>query len=82
MNETYRMDDDETPSEAIINALSAVMNNTTLNAHPLYDSIDPETLDDLFSGQSTCRRVTFDHAGYRITAHRTGDICLKKVEQE
>lgn len=82
MTKTYHMDDDETPSEAIINALSTVTNDTELNAQPLYNSIDPESLDDLFSSPSTCYRVTFNHAGYRITAHRTGDICVKEIEQE
>lgn len=77
---TYHADDDETLSEAIINALSAVRNNTARNAQPLYESIDPEAVDNLFSGRSTRWRIAFDHAGYRITADSTGEIRLEDAE--
>lgn len=77
---TYERDPDETPTEGVVRAVAAVTDTCPLELEPLYDTIDPELLDDTFgsgggspSGASTtfvyCRcEVTVTHREVHVRA--------------
>ena len=78
---TYRIDGDETPSEAVVSAVAAWRFPEAGDAvdrlesaaafEPLYRTVDPDSLDALFRPvEGTTRRrgrVTFDFGGYEVT---------------
>lgn len=45
---TYEIDDDESPSEAVVRAVSSFMNTSVLDLGPLYEVIDPNHLNGVF----------------------------------
>lgn len=58
------------PSIAVVDVLSAVRGSESLE--PLYESIDPDALDQFFEGCSAAARTTdfsirFTHGGYEVT---------------
>lgn len=86
---TYTAAQDENPSEAVIAALRKASDRSpSLDAdrpgddmlEPLYNTIDPDALDALFSSRTgTSTRsgtVTFTHAGYEVTVSATGDVSV------
>ena len=66
---TYHTADDETLGEAVVRAVAA----ETDTAQPLYDAIDLEALDNLFSDRPM-GWVTFHHAGVELAVTSGGEI--------
>ena len=72
----YELPADETPSEAVVTAVAAATGKTVVptaerseTLPPLYDSIDPEALDALFSSAETRSRectIAFTYEGYSV----------------
>lgn len=65
------------PSEAVIGALFEVSRIDPLDAEPLYDVVDPDALDSLFSPTRYSRRgitgsVHFDYLGYHVVIEADG----------
>ena len=44
---------------------------------PLFDAIDPDALDALFSGDSRSGAVEFSYLGYRIIVSSEGDVTVE-----
>lgn len=73
-------DDGSMPvSQRVVYAVAAETDADPLRMDPLYDVIDPESLDELFA--STKRAppratgsVTFRYAGCTVTVHAGGDV--------
>lgn len=81
MNDTtFHAEENESPSEAVIRALAVVTDTRMEHVRPLYESVDPDSLDNLFRGRSTWGEVTFEHADCLITAHRGGKIQLEEMD--
>lgn len=59
----YRYGGDESPSEAVIAALSAVTGHDPLEMDPLYEYVDPDALDAAFRSSPTAGSLT---GGLRI----------------
>ena len=59
----YIFDADESPSHGVVRAIAAVKGIEPTGVDPLYDSIDPDALDAIFSGTTGAResdiRVSF-----------------------
>lgn len=72
----------ESLSRAVIWALSVEKDIPPEELRPLYDSIDPEALDNLFSGRVTDGKVMFEHRGYCILVHSSGEVRVEKVKHE
>ena len=85
----YTAAEDENPSEAVIAALrEATGRSTSPDAggedgnmlEPLFDTIDPDALDALFSSRNgTSTRsgtVTFTHVGFEVTVSAAGDVTV------
>lgn len=49
----FNTDSDQSPAEAVITALSEAMNIDPVELPPLYEFIEPEALDRLFTHQNT-----------------------------
>lgn len=82
---TYRADDDQTLSEAVIQAVTAAVgvemiptnaNRSELALDPLYNTIDPDALDSLFQatedGEPMPGAVEFLYCGYEVTVQSSG----------
>ena len=67
---------DAPPSVLIVNAVSAATKTPVNELPPLYQVIDPDALDMLFSGSDTDGFVEFQYAGRTVTvsADRTIDV--------
>lgn len=66
----YQLADDESPSEGVVFAVSAVVGRPPEALDPLYDTVDPDALDALLSrSQDGERRIraTFPFAGLAVT---------------
>lgn len=65
------MDDHQSLSMAIVDAIAAFSNTDPADLEPLYYSIETEALNTLFTADDeprvAARRFTFTHAGYEIT---------------
>lgn len=60
----YQMESDQSPVEAIVGAVAAASEDNPLGSTPLYDYVDPEAINELFThdGDKTTTLVL----GFRI----------------
>ncbi|WP_231189416.1 HalOD1 output domain-containing protein [Haladaptatus sp. DYF46] len=75
------------PSKAIVKTISHAKNCRTDDIQPLYRSIDPDALDKVMASTSvlrkdTTRTIMFDHEGYTVTVHSSGDLYVCPVTLE
>lgn len=71
-----QQDDEWQPSTAIVKTVSSRTGQPVTELPPLYEVIDPDALDVLFSGRETLGVVTFEYAGHDVTvrADQTIDV--------
>lgn len=67
------------PSVAVVEVLAAVRGTKPAALEPLYDSIDPDALDQFFEGRGAAARTTgfsirFAHAGYEVAVRSEGIV--------
>jgi len=65
----YDQGSTETPAEAVVAAVADVTGRSPLDLDPLYDAIDPDTLNTLFStpAWASSVTVTFEYCEHRVT---------------
>ena len=83
---TYTAGNGETLSDAVIAALRAAVDCSTSPEQdvgvltPLFETIDPDALNSLFSstysGASRTGTITFTHDGYEVTATSDGHVVV------
>ncbi|WP_435154672.1 HalOD1 output domain-containing protein [Haladaptatus sp. DFWS20] len=87
----YRRQPNESPSEAVLTAVSAVSNRKVIPSasdddgndalEPLYDTIDPDALDSLFdpigNEPNGGGSVTFTYSGHEVTVKKTREILVR-----
>ncbi|QCC55728.1 HalOD1 output domain-containing protein [Natronorubrum bangense] len=83
---TYTAGSDETLSDAVIAALRTAAGCSTSPKQdigvltPLFETIDPDALNALFSstysGASRTGTITFTHDGYEVTATSDGHVVV------
>ncbi|QLH83437.1 HalOD1 output domain-containing protein [Halosimplex pelagicum] len=80
---TYRIDDDQSASEAVLDAVAERAGVDVLDlSTPLYDAVDPEALDTFYrtSGdEGTPTRVSFAYCGYDVTVSGDGTVVLDEA---
>ncbi|ELZ23653.1 hypothetical protein C475_15318 [Halosimplex carlsbadense 2-9-1] len=80
---TYRIDDDQSASEAVLDAVAERVGVDVLDlSTPLYDAVDPEALDAFYrtSGdERAATRVSFEYCGYEVTVSGDGTVALDAV---
>jgi hypothetical protein len=73
---------DEPPSITLVKALAEAkgVSPTELD-NPLYDTVDPEALDELVDStdDGTGLRLLFELEGYQATVTASGDVELEKL---
>lgn len=70
----------ETASEAVIRALSMATGAEPTAFTPLYESIEPDALDDLFQGNTTgteTRSIRFTHDDYLVVCRNSAVSVLE-----
>lgn len=80
---TYRTTFDPTtdsPSDVVVESVSAVTGTAPLDLDPLYSVVDPDALDSLFaptaSGTTRTGRTTFEYSDCEVTVSADGDVLL------
>ncbi len=66
-------------AETVIQAIAEVTEGSSTEIEPLYESIDPDALEDLFdrrTGKSVPTRVEFRHKGLSIAVEKNGRIVV------
>lgn len=83
---TVRYDwSDVTPSTAIIEAVSTVVDADPVEIDPLRDVADPDAIDKLLDTAGDAAgdlEVTFRYESVHVSARRDGTITLRSVEDE
>ncbi|WP_084186223.1 HalOD1 output domain-containing protein [Haladaptatus litoreus] len=88
---SYQRQPNETPTEAVLSAVSAVSNRKIIPTatgdgdldalEPLYDAINPDALDALVGsiedGSGSDGSVTFDYSGHEVTVKSSGEILVR-----
>jgi hypothetical protein len=92
---TYEVSSNESVSEGVVTAVSAVSGNSPISEspsdreseqalEPLYNVVDPDALDSVFrTGRDNTapnRRVTFPYHGYEVTVHSEDCISVARPE--
>jgi len=70
---TYRIDDGEPPSEAVVRAIASLTNTPVLDLEPLYEVVDPNHLDGVLGSDAPGveeATVTIAFGGCRVTVTR------------
>lgn len=77
--------DQSTPSEQVIERVAEAAAVPPETLPPLYEAIDPDSLNRLFADTSDGARatghVTFSYAGYLVSVAAEGPISLDEVVQ-
>ena len=67
------------PSMAVVDSVAQAEGVSAVDLRkPLYESVDPQALDNFFRDGRHSARVTFDYHGYRVTVEGTGEVTLEK----
>lgn len=79
-------DDDTDLSMAVIDALAEAKDVQPVDIQrPLYDVVDPDALDRLFTstgGDGVSGRVVFELAEHEITVRSDGDIVVRRIDTD
>ncbi len=70
----YQWDGDATPSTAVVEAVAATTGREPTALPPLYESVDAEAIDDLFSDPDGTVRLSLEYAGVTVTLYADGVI--------
>ncbi|RQG90893.1 hypothetical protein EA473_19810 [Natrarchaeobius chitinivorans] len=72
-------DDENTPVYAVVSAVAKVEDTDPVDLPPLYNAIDSEALNNLFTSrsESTVEQLTFQYAGYTIVVSGSGEVHVK-----
>ncbi|WP_459193851.1 HalOD1 output domain-containing protein [Halosimplex sp. J119] len=76
---TYQIDDDQSASEAVIDAIAEQAGVGVLDLSvPLYDAVDPDALDAFYraSEGEASASVSFSYYGYDVEVSGNGDLVL------
>ena len=70
--------DSQSVSEAVIDVVAAVENTPpTELTPPLYDVVDPESLDKVFAGKASLGKVVFNYNSYEVSVEADGYVAVK-----
>ncbi|WP_049924118.1 HalOD1 output domain-containing protein [Halopiger djelfimassiliensis] len=75
------IEDEPEPSNRVIGAVASAANVDPFECPPLYETVNPSALNDLFDERAVHGRVTFDYAGYEVTLASNGDVTLADPDE-
>jgi len=68
----------ESLSVSVVEALAAAKGVSPVDIEqPLYDVVDPDALDRLFTDGNATARVVFGFADHEVTVHASGEILVR-----
>lgn len=67
-----------TPTDAVLSALADAAAREKIDLPPLYDSVDPEALDEVVGGSGAT--VQFEHTGYLVTASDS-EVVVRPIDR-
>lgn len=73
---------DETPAEAVINAVASLTGDDPLEMEPLSSVIDPDALNALLDGDDHAGKppeVQFDFHGCRVLVRADGSVIVRRT---
>ncbi|MCU4975984.1 hypothetical protein OB955_25245 [Halobacteria archaeon AArc-m2/3/4] len=75
-------DSEETPVFAVVSAVAEASGADPLELPPLGRAIDPDALNELFTGrsESTVAEVTFQYADYDVTVRGNGEVHVRSAQ--
>lgn len=79
----YGVPQQESHSEAVVKAVAAVTDTSVLDLDPLYDVLDPESLDQSFERQRSDAdnmEITFVFNGCDVTVSR-GEVTVRAIDE-
>ncbi|WP_227379168.1 HalOD1 output domain-containing protein [Haladaptatus halobius] len=71
---TYDIDTEERPSEAVVRAVAALTDTAIQNLDPLYNVIDPDHIDGIFTKRTNTggrTELSFEFNGCAVTVTHT-----------
>lgn len=70
---------ENTPVFAVVSAVAEVKGSDPVELPPLYEAINPEALNDLFTSrpESAIKMITFQYAGYDIVVRGDGEVQIQ-----
>lgn len=72
------VDDDVSPSERVVREVAAKTGTDPLALPPLYEAIDPDALDALFtSSDGNSLQVEFEYAGRHVVVDGSGQVGVR-----
>lgn len=74
---------DVDPSETLVIAVADIAGVDSLDLDPLYDTVDPDTLDDFVESGGVAEvggQMEFTFADHRVTVHASGLFDVRSVE--
>ncbi|MFP8951843.1 HalOD1 output domain-containing protein [Natrialbaceae archaeon A-arb3/5] len=79
----WNRDGETTPVYAIVSAVAEVEKSDPNELPPLYDVIDPEALNKLFTSrsESSVETVSFQYAGYDIVVRGTNEVQVQAASE-
>lgn len=77
----WERDTENTPVHAVVSAVAEVEETDPVDLPPLYDAINPEALNELFTSQSdsSVAQITFEYAGYAIVVRGSGVVEVRSA---
>lgn len=85
MGQSQIASEPDSVSEAVVRAVADAEGiEPTALTDTLYDTVDPEALDRLFSesasGESAAKQVTFPYSGYEVTVSGEGAVSVASLD--
>ncbi len=76
-------DSENTPVFAVVSVVADAEDVDSVELPPLYDAIDPEALNGLFTSrsESSVGKVEFQYAGYDVVVRGTGEVEVQSIHQ-
>ena len=73
---TDEWDDETAPVSAVVTAVAAAAGTDPVDLPPLYDAIDPDALNALYTGRSGSDsvRARFRYADYTVIVEGSGEV--------
>lgn len=81
MAKRYTLSEGESPSTGVYFAISEIENCSPIDLPPLAETIDPDGLDKLLTGDTGSSEATLEYYGYELTVTRE-EILVKELDDE
>ncbi|WP_436924724.1 HalOD1 output domain-containing protein [Halosimplex amylolyticum] len=74
---TYRIDDDQSATEAVLDAVAERAGVGVLDLSvPLYEAVDPDALNAFYRACEGSASVSFSYYGYDVEVSGSGELVL------